>query len=203
MGHTPAQRDKHALCGAKKKNGDKCRKFAGEGTDHRGIGRCKYHLGNTKAHRAHAVKQEAQRRANIAASRYFGDSFGAAIEVEPHEALLMMLYVSYGHAAWLSNVVKDGETPESDQHVYVQLFGDERDRVARIAKACLDAGVAERQVQVAEKYGYAIASLLRGLFGDPELALTAEQREVIPSLVRRHLTVMAADGQPALQAPAA
>ena len=62
MAHTSEQRDRHALCGARKKNGDLCRKFAGEGTDHFGAGRCKYHLGNSKNHRVNAVKQEAVKR---------------------------------------------------------------------------------------------------------------------------------------------
>ena len=59
MPHTPEQRNRHALCEAKKKNGDKCRLFAGQGTSHSGVGRCKYHLGNSKNHEAHAVRVEA------------------------------------------------------------------------------------------------------------------------------------------------
>jgi hypothetical protein len=57
MPHTPEQRDKQPLCGAKKKkkkkkkkNGEKCRAFAGQGTAHFGYGRCRFHLGNTQTH---------------------------------------------------------------------------------------------------------------------------------------------------------
>jgi hypothetical protein len=50
MAHTKEQRDLHDLCGAKRKNGELCRKFAGEGTDHFGVGHCKYHFGNARNH---------------------------------------------------------------------------------------------------------------------------------------------------------
>ena len=35
------QRERHAFCGAKKKNGELCRNYAGLGTDHVGVGQCK------------------------------------------------------------------------------------------------------------------------------------------------------------------
>src|SRR4051812_41421164 len=92
MPHTPEQRDRHALCGAKKKNGDTCRKFAGEGTNHKGVGRCRYHLGNTKNHEANAVRREAQQRLV---------AFGEPLPVEPTEALLTVLHLSAGHLAWV------------------------------------------------------------------------------------------------------
>lgn len=60
---TPEQRSMHDLCGAKKKNGELCRAYAGQGTDHPGVGRCKFHLGNAPNLKKHAAKQqEADRR---------------------------------------------------------------------------------------------------------------------------------------------
>ena len=47
MGYTSEQRDSLStpLCLAKKKNGTLAAPSAGQGTDHLGIGRCKYHGG--------------------------------------------------------------------------------------------------------------------------------------------------------------
>jgi hypothetical protein len=179
MAHTKEQRDRHALCGARKKNGELCRKFAGEGTDHFGVGRCKYHLGNTKTHAVNAVKQEAARR---------GVAFGQPIEVQPTEALLSVLHLSAGHLAWVRDeLAVTDERTSFEAQVLLRLWNEERDRVARIAKTALDAGVQERQVALAERYGATLAECLRRIFEDPELDLTAGQRERLPAVVRRHL----------------
>ena len=113
---------------------------------------------------------------------------GMPIEVHPHEALLSMLYLASGHVAWLRETV--GATDDLgtfEARVLVQLYGEERDRVAKIAKAALDAGVAERQVVLAERYGSVLADFMRGIFEDRELALTASQQARLPDLLRRHL----------------
>lgn len=176
-----------ALCGARKKNGQSCRAFAGQGTDHPGIGRCKFHGGATRTHAVNAVVQEAQRRMV---------KYGLPIEIEPHEALLSMLYLASGHVAWLrEEVAALGDLSDFESRVLIQLYGDERDRVAKVAKAALDAGVADRQVALAERYGATLAELLRGVFADPELALTEAQRARLPDVLRRHL--------PRLEAPRA
>jgi hypothetical protein len=176
---TREQRDRHALCGARRKNGEKCRKFAGEGTDHRGYGRCKLHLGRTKNHNQHAAKLEAQQRMI---------KMGAPIAVRPAEALMGMLHLSAGHCSWLREEVaalQDLGTAEAQ--TLVNLYDSERDRLTRVAKACLEAGVAERQVKLAELYGSTIADLLRAIFQDAELRLTPTQRRTLPTLLRRHL----------------
>jgi hypothetical protein len=168
-----------ALCGAKKKNGETCRAFAGQGTDHLGVGNCKFHLGNTKNHQVNAVVQETQRRMV---------KLGMPIEVHPHEALLHMLYLASGHVAWLrEEIAATDDLGTFEARVMVELYGEERDRVAKIAKAALDAGVAERQVRMAEEYGDLLYRFIQGIFGDPELALTPTQQERLPDLLRRHL----------------
>jgi len=192
MPHTPEQRDRHALCEAKKKNGDKCRLFAGQGTSHSGVGRCKYHLGNSKNHEAHAVRVEATRRLV---------SFGEKVPVEPTEALLAVLHLSAGHLSWVRSELAalDDKTTFEGQ-VLLRLWNEERDRVARIAKAALDAGVAERQIRMAEQYGEQLAQLLKAIFYDPELGLNARQRGQLPDVLRRHLGALDTEQHPALTA---
>jgi hypothetical protein len=115
-------------------------------------------------------------------------TLGVAVDIEPHEALLAVLRLSSGHVAWLREElagVEDLGLPEAQ--ILIRLYGEERDRVGRLAKACLDAGVAERQVQLAERYGAVLAELLRAVFDDPELALSGEQRQQLPRVLRQHL----------------
>lgn len=192
MPHTPEQRDRHALCGARKKNGDPCRKFAGEGTNHPGVGRCRFHLGNSKNHEQHAIRIEAQRRLV---------EFGQPVAVEPTEALLAVLHLSTGHLSWVRDELAGMEDKTSfEAQVLMRLWNEERDRVARIAKAALDAGVQERAILLAERWGEQIATVLRAIFDDPELALNQRQRGRLPDLLRRHLGALDADERPALTA---
>jgi hypothetical protein len=190
MAHTSEQRDTMKLCEATKQNGESCRAFAGQGTEHPGVGRCKFHLGNTKSHKTNAVLVEAQARMV---------KLGMPIEVHPHEALLQVLYLASGHVAWLKaeiGALEDLGTFEA--RVMTQLYGEERDRVAKVAKAALDAGVAERQVALVEQYSRQLADLLQAIFDDPELALAATQRERLPGVVRRHIGMI--DARPGLAA---
>jgi hypothetical protein len=196
MAHTPEQRDKHQLCGAKKKDGSGfCRCFAGSGTLHKGYGRCKFHGGSTPSHKKNAAILEAQKRMI---------QLGSAIELPPHEALLAMLYLASGHVAFLrTEIASLEELTEYDGPALLTLYGEERDRVARIAKACLDVGIAERSVRVAEQFGEQLATILGRLFEDADLALTPSQRDRLPDLLRRHLVPIESNGPAAvLGAPA-
>jgi hypothetical protein len=71
----------------------------------------------------------------------------------------------------------------------VQLEAQERDRCASFAAKAVAAGLAERQVRLAERQGELIVQVLRAVFD--ELDLTDGQREVAPDVIRRHLTLLA------------
>jgi hypothetical protein len=187
MAHTKEQRDKQALCGARKKNGEKCRAFAGQGTQFKGVPgvRCKYHGGATPSHQKHAATLEAQQRMI---------KLGGPIEIPPLDALLAMLYISSGHVAWLrEEIAALDDLPSDDGPALLTLYGEERDRVAKVAKACLDAGVAERQVALAERYGEQLAAVLGAIFEDKELGLADKQRAALPAVLRRHLFALEQD----------
>jgi hypothetical protein len=165
------------LCGARKKNGDSCRAFAGQGTDHPGVGRCKFHLGNTKEHKIHAAKQEAL--AKMAERTQFGEP----VEVGPAEALLGVLHLSAGHLVWVREeltAMEDKRTHEAQ--VLLRIWNEERDRITRISKAALDVGVAQQQIAIAERYGEQLATLLRAIFFDGDLSLTDAQRALLPDV---------------------
>jgi hypothetical protein len=188
--HTPEQRDRHELCGSRKKNGDPCRKFAGEGTNHPGIGACKYHGGATKNHQKAAEKKMA--------AKILTD-FGKPIPIEPTAALLAVLHLSAGHLEWIKSEYERTQDKSSfDARSLMRAWNEERDRVARTAKACLDAGVAERQVRLAEEYGSLLAQYTAGLLDDLAPFLSAEGREQVPTFVRARL--LALEQRPALTA---
>lgn len=193
MAMSSKKRSTYPLCGAMTKRGVKCRAFAGQGTDHRGSGRCKYHGGSTPSHRQSAVVQEAQTRMV---------KLGQPLDIAPGEALLMMLRLASGHVAWLRETIATTEDLGTHEgRVLTALYSEERDRVAKVARSCLDAGVAERQVRLAEQYGDVIAEYTRALLND--LVLSEDQQKAAPEVVRRALGKLAAiESGPALPARA-
>lgn len=75
-------------------------------------------------------------------------------------------------------------------HVLVKMWGDERDRLVRAAKAAIDAGVSERLVRLEEAKGEIIVAMLRRIFDDPELALTDDQRQAARTVAARELRAL-------------
>lgn len=183
MPHTPEQRSAQLLCGARKKNGELCRAFSGQGTDHPGIGKCKFHGGSTRNHRTHAIVERAKTRAA---------RLGESYEMEPVEALLWMVNLSAGQVHYLGEELAaiDGPRTSGESLIFQRLWNEERDRLARISKAALDAGVTERAITLAERTGAAIADVLRAVFHDPELRLSGKQQAQLPDLLRRHLVAV-------------
>lgn len=140
-GQPPEERSRLPLCGARKKDGGACRAFAGQGTDHFGIGRCKFHGGATVAHRHHAVALEAKRRMV---------TLGAPVEnTSAPDALMGLLRASAGHVAWLQQEVAELDTLGSHEaQVVVRLYDEERTMLVRISEAAVRAGVATHIVRI-------------------------------------------------------
>jgi hypothetical protein len=76
---------------------------------------------------------------------------------------------------------------ESQVHPYVTEYQAALDRRAKFAKLCIDAGVAERQVRLAEQQGAMLAQAIRGILTE----LGVADRPEVPGVVRRHLTLVA------------
>lgn len=175
--------DDSNFCGARKKQGSgNCTKTKGWGTNHVGWGRCKLHGGNTPSGEAAAAKEAAQRTALI---------MGEALDVDPHEALITCVRIAAGEVAYCSTQIATLE-----QATESTMFGQVLDiwivtrqkalaSLAKYSKMALDAGVAERQVQLAERYGEMLATLISGILGD--LELSAKQQKAAPVIVTKHL----------------
>lgn len=191
----------HDLCGAKNRAGTPCQQKAGWGTEHVGYGRCKLHGGKSPAGRV----QGARLAAEAAVVTY-----GLPREVDPHEALLEELWRTAGHVSWLATKLSAGEESDLKQYapagsyqsvvdgvdralvwekpsIWLDLYERERKHFAAVAKTCIDAGIQERVVRLAEQQGALIARVIDGIAAD--LGWKDDPR--FPDVVRRHLTLIA------------
>ena len=168
-------------CGAKTKHGTTCAQPAGFGTQHLGIGKCKYHGGNTKANIGHAAKEQAR-------------LMGAPREMNPLDALLWCMSITAGEIDWLTErmaELKEADYTELDQFGVKQLhlWGRERrDRVEMLAKFSAQAvqlGLTERSIKLAETYGAMIAMMLKSIFD--RLGLSKRQQAIAPRIVQETL----------------
>jgi hypothetical protein len=201
------------LCGAQRTNqppGVLCEQRAGWGTEHPGVGHCKRHGGSTRSQTVAARREQAE-QAVI--------SYGLPREVDPHTALLEELWRTAGHVAWLRERVAELEPHEvvgavvttrplkeekgaesaierveehgaPAPHIWIQLYQRERAHLAQIAKTCVQVGIEERRVKLAEQQGELLAQVIRGVLTDLGVANKPE----VPAVVRKHLSLVAAGG---------
>src|SRR5262249_19309184 len=74
-----------------------------------------------------------------------------------------------------------------DGQVWMRLWGDERDRVARISEAALRAGVQERAIKLAEQYGQMIAKLLEHVFSELEVEVEIDEGDGLSPEIRARI----------------
>lgn len=195
----------HGVCGANKKNGEGvCKRPAGWGTNHVGVGRCKLHGGKTQA------------GTRSAAAPALELLVGHTVDVDPMEALLMCVRISAAEVAYFSHqvsLIKDetelitrpthqvaaGKDPikmwlkaDRQLNLWVRERHKAMERLARYSKMAIDAGVEERLVRVAETVGSRLADAIQGILN--ELELDAKQLKKAPQVVRKHLTVLEGAG---------
>lgn len=86
---------------------------------------------------------------------------------------------------------KTGISSFTDAREWLYLYREERGHLARTAKMCIDAGVAQRLVSLAEDQGRILATAIRAILG--ALSLTPEQQALIPYIVPPVLRAVAHD----------
>lgn len=191
--------DPERHCGVQKvkRDGKPCLRTKGYGTTHAGVGPCKYHLGNTRAHIVRAARFMAQAELT---------RLGQPIEKDPQTALLELVWEAAGNVAFLrqeagklggaligniSALSRDGlAIPVSEEsRAIVKLYGDWTDKLAKYSKAAIDAGIAERTVQLAEAQGYAIRDLIEAVLDG--LNIDEDQRKVGREIAGTRLRVLA------------
>lgn len=133
------------------------------------------------------VQKAAKERIERAKAEGAVAMLGLPREIDPHSALLEEVHRAAGHVAWLAHEVTqlerekvvygvtkavqlpDGKrqtTAEAALNVWVRLYQDERDRLVRVCKAAVDAGVAERQVEIAEAQARQLADVIGAVLTD-------------------------------------
>lgn len=176
-GRAPARK-----CGAltQRGKGPPCKRGRGWGTDHPGYGNCKRHGGATPSGKAHAAKEAAM----IAAR----EDFGGDVDIDPIEALLHTVRRGAYLAKFWQRAALAAETDEA----FAEAAQQEARALAdlnRWAKAAVDGGVAERQVQIAER-------LADGVVAAAEEALAALEAALgVPLTVQQRTAYAAALGQ--------
>jgi hypothetical protein len=149
--------------------------------------------------RSPQARRAASERAGRVKAREAVAAFGLSRDVSPTEALLEEVRWSAGHVEWLRNRIADfDESPRAltldpEGKAILDVYGQERDRLVRIAKTTLDAGVEERRVQLAESQGALVAGAIRRIL--VRLNLTAEQEALVGVVVPSELRALAGGGE--------
>ncbi|OLT24360.1 hypothetical protein BJF79_13535 [Actinomadura sp. CNU-125] len=141
-------------------------------------------------------------------------TYGLPREVDPGQALLEEVHRTAGHVAWLASVVADlereevvwGVVEEVDKpftesgggtetkrravpSAWITLYQSERQHLARVSKAAIDAGVSERVVAVYEQIAGSYVTVLERVLD--ALDLNAAQRAQAAEVAQRELRALA------------
>lgn len=144
--------------------------------------------------------EAAERRRQARLALLEAETLGLPREVDPHTALLEELHRCAGAVQWLGAVVADLEQDRlvagGPATAYVKLWQEERGQLARVAKTCVDVGIEERRVRLAESAGAQLASVIRAVL--ERISLSPEQQSlaltVVPEELRRVAELPAGEG---------
>lgn len=192
-------------CTAKRTDGEPCRRWPVEGSD-----KCHQHLFNPHARAYAAVRAEVLRwglgDANIDPGETLLRLLSQAVNRAEHYAELLeeqYRLAAEGHddtdlpvgvTALIGHkyaLTREGDAVPVEEAIraLVELESTERDRAARFAGLAISAGLAERQVRMAEQLGPRIAAALKDILSDPELGLSEQQQQAVPAVARRRLAI--------------
>lgn len=188
MNTDPTQPSHGRWCNAQKKQGPGlCRKPAGWGTNHAGIGNCRLHLGNARNHRTAAFNEQAKREL-------------ARLDVPAVDDPLTELKKLAGQVvAWkdaLSDKVNEltairfTDDKGSEQlRSEIALFERAMDRCASVLSVMAKLNIDERLAAVNEQQVELVATALQASLA--ELGLDKEQQEEARHGVARRLRAVA------------
>lgn len=184
-------------CGARKRNGERCTRPCGYGTDHKGFGQCKYHGGATVVGDRIAAKEELV-RVNTQLR------LSGLKRMAPADALMEELSRAAGAVAYfdaevarirLSDQVVDAEA--GDYQILspiaiglIDLWNEQRRMYVQTAALAARAGIEERAIRIQEETAQvlvqALMAVLNGLELSPEQiaqgkVLMAAQLRALPA----------------------
>jgi len=160
------------------------------------------------------VKAKAEQRVREEKVRQAVVTLGLPADVTPQAALLEEVCRSVGAVRWLESRIReldpdllifsvqsvirgrqaignvDYEEHRAVPHALWVIYRSERDHLVSVCRAAVTAGIAERQIAVAEQIGGVLADTIHAVLDD--IGLSAEQRMTAVTSVQRHLRSLAA-----------
>lgn len=158
------------------------------------------------------VQAAAKRRLQEMQAAAAAQTLGLPVETSPQQALLDEVQRAAGMVAYYGARVAEiaetdrsqlvwgrtreksggddyGTTHEAAPNIWLTLWNDERDRLARVSAVAIKAGIEERRVQLAEQHGALIADVIRRILS--RLDLTAAQQTLVGEVVPQELRALA------------
>lgn len=173
-------------CRARRTNGEPCTNWPMKGAKV-----CHAHGGRAPQVKAAAKRRQEQQTALAAVATY-----GLPRQIAPDQALLEEVHRTAGHVAWLHQLIggldqtgltQRAENGTTSPAVWVDLYQRERAHLVKVAASAIAAGIAERQVKLAEQQGALLAGAVQRILD--ALELTPQQRakvpEVVPAVLRQ------------------
>lgn len=176
----------------------RCRKDAGEGTDHVKFGHCKFHGGSTPNQRKGSSRE-------MYAVEFAGRvSFGEELPIDPLLGLVTEVARTNGFIAYLQERISDRTDEDGDvvlmedddvggQHVHplMMLWRAERAHFTKLCKMTVDAGIEQKTLDLVTAYQTRVLDLIEGLL--TELGHDAND-PAVDAVVTRHLALITAKG---------
>lgn len=198
-------------CGAKTRKGTPCEQPAGFGTQHPGVGRCRFHGG---------ASPQAELSGQVFLARREAAVMGVPLDIEPHNAILECIRIAAGEVQYASDRIaelepeqavvpmtstltrpldlgKEGESildtvqeikvEQPALHIWIVARRQAMDRLVQYSAVAIKAGIEERRVKLAESQGQLLVQVIRGVLQE----LGVLNRPEVPAIVRRQLTLVA------------
>ncbi len=185
----------------------------------RGATVCPSHGGAAPQVRTAAARRRERGRAAAEWSRAYG---AFVVDVDPAGAVLDQISWTAGHVAWLRERVQAtdpqalvwgverevtktaGEYPGVDTtraarpSVWLELYGQERDRLVRMCEIAHRMGIEERRVELAEQLGQLVAGAVQGILDDLGLDEAQWRRAAaaIPARLKQMAELVNGGGRP-------
>jgi hypothetical protein len=178
--------DRHCRATSKQSQ-QRCRRWAAQGQ----------HVCASHGAKSPQAIEAAEKRLAVVKVREALVKMGVRVEQHPIEVLLAQVYEANGNVEFLRAKVQELELPAKLTTAAVallDLYNQERDRAAKMAKLALDAGVQERHVQIQAQQGEMLAELIRHVLDNPELALSPTQRQRGRAIAARRLRLLSWEG---------